>query len=1129
MQKNVSPVWRRQIILSMKFVFLLLFVAALQVSGKVHSQNISCSFKDAPLKKVLTAIRSQSGYVFFYTAGTLDKAAPVTLNVRNANIQSVLNLCFKNQPLTYKIEDKTILIIPKQAQEAAKQQDYIAKAPSVQQNDVHGIVTDSSGKPLAGVSVLIKGTQKGTITSAEGKYQIEADNGDILQFQYIGYTAKEAVVQGNEINVTLLSKSVDLNDVVIIGYGTTTRKQLIGAVDQVTSKSIENRPVGNLTQALQGAAPSLVIQQKSMDPNNNSMNINIRGINTLTSASPLVVIDGMISDVDNMNRLNPNDVSNISILKDAGTAAIYGSRAASGVIVITTKQGTKNSEPKFHLGAASGVQTPDILYRPLKGWQNATELNIALANGGDNPAYTPEQIQDLKNHKDAPWMMDYIFKNALQQQYDASVSGGSATSTYMVSGGYYGQGSNFIGPGYGTKRYNLRTNFTTEYKRLKLNVILGYVHSDSKGDQANAGFKIADASRTPNYYYNQPRMADGRYLISSVGTNAAAALELSGYNKPANDWVSVGTSLDYKITNDLKARAVFGYDLNSGWNFVRDLEYTLYSSEEDSVGTLENTDRNTENYSNKNTLINSQFLLNYNKHIGKHSISAMAGISQEVYNTKSMQAIQEYTDSTLGIPISGVTVFDGTQTEIDGTVKRVIQSMFGRVDYSYDNRYSTEFTIRRDASTRFSKAHQWGTFPSVSLGWTLSEEAFMKTYKEKVGDIKLRGSWGVLGNQEIGDYQYFTTYTVYSNIAGFNNTIASGTGFADGNPDLKWEKVISRNIGADLSFLNNALTVNLDYFLNKTKDILLTPVTPSVYGTALGDVNIGSMQNRGWEITLNYNFKTGGFLHGISFNIGNTQNKALNLGNPQINTVDGVGYIRQNGLPLGAYYGLKTDGLFQSYAEIASSAVPTGLSPQPGDVKYKDLNKDGVIDDNDRTYLGDGFPHYNFGLSYSLGYKGFDIAILVQGVGKRLQSLRGDIVTPFSNGGWYPVIFQHELDTWTTANTHARFPRLTTSSASSYSNNWGRGSSDIYMFNAKYIRVKNIQIGYRLPSRLLTKLGIKGARAYINIQNPFTFSPNSFIDPESTEFNSQLSESGANSGRNYPTLKFYGGGINIDL
>ncbi|ANH83629.1 SusC/RagA family TonB-linked outer membrane protein [Niabella ginsenosidivorans] len=995
---------------------------------------------------------------------------------------------------------------------------------------VKGKVLDSLGHPLAGASILEKGTSNGTVSGPDGSFSLALNsNTAVLVISAIGYETREVLVTGEELgDILLMASDQKLEDVIVIGYGTTTRKRITGAVDQISSKNIENRPVGNLTQALQGAAPSLLIQQKSMDPNNNTININIRGINTFTNASPLVVIDGMISDVGNMNKLNPNDVDNISILKDAGTAAIYGSRSASGVILITTKQGAKNSKPRVRLGASYGVQTPDILYEPVDGWQNATLLNVALANGGNNPAYTPEQIQDLKNHGDAEWMMDYIFKDAPQQSYDVNISGGAANSTYMVSGGYFSQGSNFIGPGYGIQRYNLRTKFTTEYKRLKVNVVMGYVRNDIKGDEANQDFKIADASRTPKYYYNAPKTADGRYINSSVGTNVAAQLELAGYNKHNNDWVNIGTSLDFKVTNDLKLRGVFGYDLTSDWRFIRRFEYPVYNSPESTEPVMNGTNRETENYTSKNVFINAQVLLDYNKQIGKHAISAMGGVSQEVLNNRGIDAKTKFTDPDLGIPISGETTFDDTRTEVNNTLKRVIQSVFGRANYSYDNRYSAEFTIRADGSSRFPKENRWGTFPSVSLGWTLSQESFMSAYKDNIGDLKLRGSWGILGNQEIDDYQYFTTYTVYSNIAGFNNKIASGTGFQIGSPDLKWEKVNTKNIGADLSFLKNKLTASLDFFFNKTTNILLVPITPTVLGTTLGDVNIGSMQNRGWEVNIGYNLRTGDVNHSFSFNIGNTQNKAVDLGNPEIRTVDNIGFIRRNGLPLGAYYGLKTDGLFQSYDEIAKSAVPVGAAPQPGDVKYVDRNNDGIIDDDDRFYLGDGFPHYNFGFTYNVNYKGFDLALLIQGVGKRLQSLRGDIYTPFHNGAWYPVIFKHELDTWTVTNTDAKFPRLTTDNSASFANNWGH-ASDLYLLDAKYIRVKNIQLGYTLPNKLVSRWGLGKVRAYLNAQNPFTFSKNSFIDPESTEFDNMLKANGGNSGRNYPTLKFYGGGINIDF
>ena len=483
---------------------------------------------------------------------------------------------------------------------------------------IKGVVTDEKQEPLVGVSVTVKGSTNGVITDFDGTYSISCKKNDVLVFNYLGFTTKELKVTNQKtLNVILEEDNKVLDEVVVIGYGTSTRKHIVGAVDQVTAKAIENRPVANLTQALQGASPNLVIQQTSMNPNDNSMNINIRGIKTKTNNTPLVVIDGMITDMDNMNKLNPADVASISVLKDAGSAAIYGSRSSNGVILITTKQGQKNTKPTVRFSGSVGFQSPDILYSPLEGWQNATMMNLALANGGKQLAYIPEQIQDLKDHKDAEWMMDYIFKTALQQSYNISVSGGNENSTYMISGGFYDQGSNFIGPDYGIKRYNLRTNLTTEYKRFKLNVILGYTRNDIKGDEANAGFKIADASRVPTYYYNAPRDAAGNYILSSVGTNTAAALNLGGYNKHNNDLVNLGTTVEFKITDDLKARGIFGFDLTSNSRFIRRLQYPVYSKPGDTEPIrFENTDRDTENYTMKGTFINAQALLDYNKQFG---------------------------------------------------------------------------------------------------------------------------------------------------------------------------------------------------------------------------------------------------------------------------------------------------------------------------------------------------------------------------------------------------------------------------------------------------------------------------------------------------------------------------------
>ncbi|NDV77529.1 SusC/RagA family TonB-linked outer membrane protein [Dysgonomonas sp. 511] len=541
---------------------------------------------------------------------------------------------------------------------------------------IKGRVIDVKKEPLIGVGVTVKGTTNAVITDMDGNYSITCNNNDELVFSYIGFVSKELKVAGQkELNVVLEEDNKVLDEVIVIGYGTTTRKHIIGAADQITSRSIENRPVANITQALQGTSPGLAIQQRSMDPNDNTMNINIRGINTTTNNDPLVVIDGLITNLGNMNKLNPADIASISVLKDAGSAAIYGSRSAGGVIIITTKQGEKNTKPKIRFNSMVGVQTPKILYTPLDGWQNATMINTALTNGGKSPAFTPSEIEDLYNKGNADWMVDYIFKNALHQSYNVSVSGGSENTTYMVSGGYLDQESNFIGPDYGISRYNLRSNITTEYNRFKLNVILGYTRENAKGDEGG-GFKISGANSTPRYYYNAVKTPDGRYVEQSVGGNAAALFEQGGYNKHNNDFVNVGISLDYKILDDLKIRGVFGYDLTSNSRFIRRTQYDLYAYGSGADSTPTKTERSTndaENYSFKGTFINTQLMLDYNKTLGNHRLSAMAGISQEVLNEKSSDAKTIRTDAELGIPIDegdAQTNYSGSRTQINSTKER---------------------------------------------------------------------------------------------------------------------------------------------------------------------------------------------------------------------------------------------------------------------------------------------------------------------------------------------------------------------------------------------------------------------------------------------------------------------------
>ncbi len=997
-----------------------------------------------------------------------------------------------------------------------------------------GIVKDKSANPIAGANVSVRNSVVRTQTDSRGQFSIRAAAGDVIEISYVGYTqANITLTRQTSLDVVLEDAvNTELDEVIVIGYGTTTRRRVVGAVDNVNSDIIENRPVTNLTQALQGTMPSLSIQQRSMNPNANDMNFNIRGIGTMNNNSPLIVIDGLVSDGASLNRLNPNDIESASVLKDAGTAAIYGSRSANGVLLVTTKKGKKNQKPTLRLNTQTGIQTPKVLFRPVEGYQNATLKNLSLTNVGGLPQFTPEQIRDLYDHHAVEeWNYDVILKDALQQNYNVTMSGGSDNTTYLFSGGFYDQESNFVGD-FGIQRYNLRTNVASDINdRIKISGILNYARNNNKASTASNA--IINSSRVPPYYYYRMQADNGKYLVNDALTdqNPLAELREGGSIDSDNDYFNVNLGLDVKIIDGLKLKGVFGADMFSTHRYTRRLQVPLYASPDAATPLVfVNAERNTEDYNEKTYLLNYQLLLDYDKTFDKHQVNGLFGASNESYTRRANEIKLRLTDPILGIPVTETEILPDSYVSPQQTTETSLSSLFGRLGYSYDQKYFIEGSFRYDGSSKFLKENRWSFFPSVSLGWRLSDELFMAGYRDKVGDVKIRGTYGHLGNQNIDNYQYLTIYNAYNNSYGFNNTSVSGAGFRYGNETISWEMTKSFNIGADLTFFNHRLNVNVDYFNNKTVDILTPPIIPTVFGTELGQLNVGEMVNRGWEFSANYRFDTGDVKHRVGGNIGDTFNEVTKYPNNElISSADNITKLIRVGVPYRAYYGYKTNGYFQSIQEIETAALPVGMTAddlRPGDVRYVDRNLDGVIDARDRYVLGSGFPRFTFGFTYDVAYKGFDLSMLLQGVAKRDMMIRGELVEPFHSNYSY-VMYQHQLDYWTPTNTDAIWPRLTAAGATSTANNYGR-DSDIYQFDGAYARLKNIQLGYTVPQAYSKKIGVASTRIFVNGQNLLTFSKNSWIDPESSEFDSNMGGS-ANSARNYPTLKYYGFGLDIQF
>lgn len=1128
-QHIVTFIYLKRAINIRKLILIMMVAGLTHIAAAIYAQTPTLNIKviNETLESVFNRIEKNSEFLFFYSVDEIDKNEKISLDKKNSTIQDILKDISEKTGLSYSIRDRHIVLTT--SRKALKAQDR-AQTKKI----LTGTVADEKGEPVIGANVIEKGTTNGVITSIDGDFSISVSENAVLQVSYIGYMTQEIAVGSQpRLQIILKEDSQTLEEVIVIGYGTTTRKSTVGAVDQIGSSKIEARPVANITQALQGASPNLVVQTKNFNPNDNSMNLNIRGVNTFNDNSPLIVIDGLISDGSSFNLLNPNDIETVSVLKDAGTAAIYGSRSSNGVIMVTTKKGKLNTKPVVRFSGMLGWQDPDVLFSAVDGYQNADLKNQSLINVGDNAAFTPEQILDLAAHRDEErFLLNELYRTALQQTYNVNISGGSTSTTYMASMGYYGQESNYIGPKAGIQRYNLRTNITTELGPVKFTSGLAYTRSNNKKNLASGNVE-ADGARIPNYYYYKMKTADGRYLLNDVftETNPVGMLEAGGIEKADNNYITINLTAEMKLFQDLTLKGVFGSDMITEHRFSRQKEVYFYAKESDTdYFSRGNKNRESQDYNKDTYLINAQVLLDYNKIFADHRVSVLAGATQESYKSRYNEVRGQLSNPDLGTPTddgSKIVIGQGTSLSNQSPTEWVIQSLLGRLNYSFADRYYIEGTFRYDGSSRFDKNNRWGFFPSVSGGWRLSEESFMETYRQKAGDLKIRASYGLLGNQSINSLDRFTIYNVKSNVYAYNNMPVSGTEFTLGNKGISWETTQTLNIGLDASFLKNALNITFDYFHQQTKDILLKPTIQGVFGADAYMTNIGKMSNRGWDVTVSYRLTTGDFHHNISANIGDALNKVTELEGEIIGNSGVVQRITREGLPLSSYMGYKTAGLFQSYEEIETSAVPVGYYPEPGDLKFVDQNKDGIIDAKDRFILGNAFPRYSYGITYNVNYKRFDFSIMGQGVGKREQAMRGELVEPF-HGNYSYNIYQHQLDFWTPTNTDARWPKLAAPNSQSNRNNFSN-NSDIFLFDASYFRIKNIAIGYTLPKEISMKAKMQRCRIYLNGQNLFTFSNISFVDPETSEYDNKMKPGSANSARNYPTLKYYGFGIDIEF
>ncbi|MGN6178731.1 MAG: SusC/RagA family TonB-linked outer membrane protein [Mucilaginibacter sp.] len=1111
----------------MKIVFILIIISAFQAGAKSIAQVVTLHEKNITLGKALTLIEKKSGYHFIYDVSLEPlKNRRVSVDINKGSVVAVLDQCIAGLPITYVLEQQTIALKVTNIPSAR-----VIEQPMEQ--TVTGTVTDENGKPFPGVSVTLKGTNTGVATDQDGRYSIRVPNGNaVLVFSSIGYNSTELAVNGRSIiNLSLSVKANNLEDIVVVGYGTQKKETINGSLNTVGAKDIGEKPVLNTFQALEGESPNLIIQQPALDPGAN-VNINIRGIATTGNNNPLLVIDGIISqNVNDLNFLNPNDIANVTVLKDAGSAAIYGSRGANGVILVTTKSGKFNQKPTLTYNGSYGLQVPDVLVHKVSAADNAYYRNEALENSGLPPAYTPEQIQQLAAQGNGTWNIQHLIYDAPLQTQNVSISGGGPTNSYFISGGYQNQMSNFIGNGgegnkFGYQKYNFRLNQTSVIGNFRLNAILEYTKTRNKTNSVGDNNIIADANRVPaNYSWTD---AAGNFLTNPVASqyNEYGVLKQGGWDQADNDRIFGNLNGTLTITKDLKLIGVFGGTIQNNGNFFRRKEVNYIP------GGVYGNDLTTFDNNAKSNSFNTQLYATYNKTFHQdHNFSATLGVSSENYSESGFQLQKTLTDPTFGTSTTG-TLIDATNsynsTAIDANS---LLSAFGRINYDYKNRYFLDFVFRDDASSKFAKGHRNGFFPSVNTGWVVSDESFMDNIKKTLNYLKLRVTYGVVGNnQTAGDYTYQTTYFNYPGAYGFSNILQGGAGTNLSNADLTWERAATFNVGTDFRLFNNKLTGSVDYFNKVTSNIEQQPLdVPVLFGAAPPVANVAKVRDQGWEVELTYTLKTGKVTQSFSGNVANTKNTLLQLtGKTQQFTYqqDVWQLIRAVGHPITEYYGYQTNGFYQNQNDVNTYPHPAGNVVGMGDLKFKDLNGDGKINSKDETFIGDPFPHYTFGFTYRIAYAGFDLTAFIQGVGQRTEFLRGELVEPF-HYDYGQTLYEHQLNFWTPENTNARFPRLATIGSASNTNNWRTGS-DLYSFNAAYVRLKNLNVGYTLPTLLTQKIGIQKLRVSLIGQNILTLSKLNFIDPETTEFDNNLSGNDfSNSARAYLLPKFYGMGLDV--
>lgn len=1110
----------------------LVLVISMAILAIPAAAQITIDVKDTPLVEALKLLEERSGYSFFYSNVLPDKDALVSVKAENKGITYVMDRLLSGLRISYEISDDNQITLYEKSQIQNARKD---KTPRT----VSGVVVDTENLPVIGAGVMVAGTAKGTVTDEEGRWTLELSGDEtVLEISSMGYDTQTVTVGGRSyFDVVLRTDTQFLEEVVVVGYGTQKKVNLTGSVSMVGSEEISTRPISSVSSGLQGLLPGVTVVNSSGQPGQSNTTIRVRGVGTIGNANPLVLIDGVEGDI---SAVNPEDIESVSVLKDAASASIYGARAANGVLLVTTKktQGGSNDKTRVSFGAYFGFQTPTRLPQMCDAIEFMTLDNEARANVGTASAWTETEFAKVRENSDpnyfsnTDWISSVLNDYAPQKSYNLTLNGSMGSSGYILSYRFFDQKGLTVGSSTGEQRHNVRFKMDTKLiDRLTLSSNLSYTSRTITApinSLTSGGGAIYNAMRiapnAPVYY------TDGTWAYGGGNTNPVAILEDGGRSNTLTDEFSLLEVLKLDIMKGWSVSATYNLTATNGFRDILKKTITFVNPQDHSVN----------QYASPNSLKNidirnsqQTFILqtNFDLSRGKHNFSGVLGMSQEWYMGRSFEASRSNLTTEFNPTLN---LGDATTMSNDASYSSwALRSGFGRLSYNYDERYLVEANVRYDLSSRFHKDNRGGLFPSVSAGWRLSEEEFMSFAKPLFNNIKFRASWGMLGNQYVGssEYPYLSVLESFSTGLSLVGTQAT-TGYVQStlaNPNLSWETITMFDVGFDLSMLDNRFNMTFDWYDKDTEGILLKLNYPSQIGAKPSEENAGKVNNKGWELDLNWREQRGEFYYGVGFNISDVKNEIVDLAG---NAPDLSGnQVRIVGSAIDAFYGYKAIGLMTpedfriSDKENNNYSLPKipvilGNDYQPGDIKYADISgPDGVPDgritpEYDKVILGSNIPRYTYSFRGDLAWRGLDFSFVIQGVGKCDGFLEGSARHALQDMAAYPQkVHLERYNVLTNPNPNASYPRLT------YNTGFNQNTfSTFWLEDASYLRLKNIQVGYTFPEKWMKKARIDKFRVYLSGDNLLTVSDYFYAyDPETP----------VSKGGYYPQVKTVVMGLNI--